>query len=101
MQIKTIYLFVFQLNCCGVNNYTEWQGVKMRFQHDPQIPISCCKNRIAFCTDDIDFKNPSQASESIFVEVQQKSIEKWEELNSKYCFHHFALTFFLITTGLL
>ncbi|NWT93961.1 TSN36 protein, partial [Urocynchramus pylzowi] len=43
-----------KLQCCGVNNYTDWLKASSSLYHPACVPESCCKEKHAHCTGDLD-----------------------------------------------
>uniref|UniRef100_A0A8C1AP70 Tetraspanin n=3 Tax=Cyprinus carpio TaxID=7962 RepID=A0A8C1AP70_CYPCA len=39
-----------QLECCGVNNITDWTAIPWFVQHNNSVPHSCCKANATQCT---------------------------------------------------
>ncbi|XP_016389511.1 tetraspanin 36 [Sinocyclocheilus rhinocerous] len=39
-----------QLECCGVNNITDWTAIPWYGQHNNSVPHSCCKANATQCT---------------------------------------------------
>ncbi|XP_051757778.1 tetraspanin 36 isoform X1 [Ctenopharyngodon idella] len=39
-----------QLECCGVNNFTDWTASPWFVQHNNSVPHSCCKANTTQCT---------------------------------------------------
>jgi hypothetical protein len=45
-------LLLFQLQCCGLSNYTDWQATPWGKGHPNKLPHSCCLSTTeAVCTD--------------------------------------------------
>ncbi|XP_052460074.1 tetraspanin-36 [Carassius gibelio] len=40
----------FQMECCGVNNITDWTAIPWFVQHNNSVPHSCCKANTTQCT---------------------------------------------------
>ena len=41
--LKIIIFCAFQLWCCGLTNYTDWQGTPWGRGHPDKLPYSCCQ----------------------------------------------------------
>lgn len=57
--------FPWQLHCCGVQNYSDWERTEYFSQRG--IPRSCCKSQND-CSED-DLKDPNKAKLKVFVDV--------------------------------
>lgn len=49
-------LLLFQLQCCGVQNYTDWIGTQW-FISNHTLPLSCCKQAFKNCTGQLSEKH--------------------------------------------
>ena len=46
------FTLLFQLHCCGVDNYTDWLDTKWHAEHkNESYPASCCSHKICNYTD--------------------------------------------------
>ena len=48
------FWFWFQLQCCGVNNYTDWYNIRA-WPNEKKVPISCCRQPVEGCGE-LDYK---------------------------------------------
>lgn len=60
-----IVFFFLQLHCCGVENYTDWNGTD--YFKDKGIPISCCREN-SKCTPE-SLKDMSLAAKEVYTTV--------------------------------
>ncbi|XP_012683983.1 tetraspanin 36 [Clupea harengus] len=49
-ETHTVDLLQSQLQCCGVQNYTDWSGTPWFSSHNNTVPLSCCKTNNTECT---------------------------------------------------
>ncbi|XP_013930501.1 PREDICTED: tetraspanin-3-like [Thamnophis sirtalis] len=60
MSLLQSQLLLFQLQCCGVQNYTDWIGTRwFNTVSNHTLPLSCCKQGPAFknCTGQLSEKH--------------------------------------------
>ncbi|NXN17097.1 TSN3 protein, partial [Indicator maculatus] len=73
-----------RLQCCGVQNYTEWLKTTAPSWHlpaeRPHVPESCCKERHSDCTGDLNHLD------QIFQEGCLKKLEDWFDFYMLYVF---------------
>jgi len=74
-----------ELQCCGVNNYTNWKGTLDKFEHNPAndtlVPSSCCiggaVDKCAAKITDANIDNEKEAAKYIYLEgCVEKAIDQ-------------------------
>lgn len=69
-----------QLHCCGVENYTDWNGTD--YFKDKGIPISCCRDN-SKCTPE-SLKDLSLAEKEVYTTVSllMSSLEPFDNMQN-------------------
>lgn len=59
------------LDCCGVHNFLDWEGIRPHGQYSPPTPISCCieSHRMIGCSSHVRFDHPAESGKIINVQV--------------------------------